>query len=125
MPPSPTATILQRVAFLRDCRHWIPNYHLLASNCETVAVWCRTGVWDTRQAGRALQVSQVTSVALLPVAAGVGLAVGGLAWWHSHQLHQQRQETAARLNKEFEWYAMGKVTANVKSHVFGVDHRAG
>ena len=109
--PSPLQTILMRVQFLNDCRHWIPDYHVLACNCETVAVWCITGKWETLQGGRALQVSQLTAVAtvgVLPMMAGIGLAAGGLSMWHSHQINRKWRETAARLNKEFQWYAMGK-----------------
>ena len=110
--PSPPTTILTRVQFLRDCRHLIPDYHILASNCETVAVWCVTGKWETLQGDRAMQVSQLgalTSMAFLPVVGtGIGVAAGGLAMWHSRHIGKKWEETAQRLNQEFEWYNMGK-----------------
>jgi len=108
--PSPVETILLRVQFLRDCRHLIPQYHILASNCETVAVWCTTGTWETAQGGRALQISKIgalTSMALLPVP-GIGVAAGSLAIWHSMHIGKQWQQTKNKLDDHFEWYAMGK-----------------
>jgi hypothetical protein len=105
--PSPVQTILTRVQFLNDCRHLIPDYHLLASNCETVAIWCVTEKWETLQGGRAMQWSMggaLTSMGALPV---LGIAAGGLAILHSMQVSKKWEETAALLNKEFQWYAMG------------------
>lgn len=110
--PSPVETILAKVQFLQECKHWIPNYHILASNCETVAVWCVTGKWETLQGDRAMQISQIgalSSAALIPTIPILGVLVGGIAMWHSRQISSVWEETAARLNKEFEWYAMGKL----------------
>mmetsp|Transcript_22816 Transcript_22816/g.34577 ORF Transcript_22816/g.34577 Transcript_22816/m.34577 type:complete len:275 (+) Transcript_22816:155-979(+) len=109
--PSPASTILTRVQFLRDCQHLIPDYQILTSNCETVAVWCMTGKWETLQGDRAVQFSKLgalTSLTLLPVAPVLGVAATGLAVWHSMQVGNKREEIAKLLNKEFEWYAMGK-----------------
>jgi hypothetical protein len=107
--PSPVQTILARVQFLNDCRHLIPDYHLLASNCETVAIWCVTGKWETLQGGRAMQWSMggaFTSISMvaLPV---LGIAAAGLAIVHSMHISKKWEETGALLNKEFQWYAMG------------------
>eukprot|EP00573_Skeletonema_grethae_P007560 CAMPEP_0201709482 /NCGR_PEP_ID=MMETSP0578-20130828/58127_1 /ASSEMBLY_ACC=CAM_ASM_000663 /TAXON_ID=267565 /ORGANISM="Skeletonema grethea, Strain CCMP 1804" /LENGTH=265 /DNA_ID=CAMNT_0048198459 /DNA_START=177 /DNA_END=974 /DNA_ORIENTATION=- len=41
--------VLQRVKFLLSNPHLIPKYDLLESNCETVAVWCKTGCFRTFQ----------------------------------------------------------------------------
>ena len=41
--------VLQRVKFLMRNPHLIPEYDLLESNCETVAVWCKTGSFRTFQ----------------------------------------------------------------------------
>ena len=41
--------VLQRVHFLMQRPDLIPPYELLESNCETVAVWCRTGEFRTHQ----------------------------------------------------------------------------
>lgn len=113
--PSSVETILTRVHFLNACRHLIPDYHILASNCETVAVWCRTGEWETLQGDGALRMSQIGAVAaagVVPVP-GAGIVAGGLALWHARGVNQKLEKTAERLNKEFQWYAMGK-TPNLK-----------
>lgn len=107
--PSPMHTILARVQFLHDCRHLIPDYHILACNCETVAVWCVTGKWETLQGSGIFNVSKIGALAAAGVVAvPVGLAAGGLAAWHEFQVNQKWGETAEHLNREFEWYAMGK-----------------
>lgn len=117
--PSPVSTILTRVFFLQNCRHLIPDYHLLTCNCETVAVWCMTGKWETLQGDRALHLSQLgcvavaSSTAFVPALPLVGLAAGGLALWHSRQIAFKWEATAERLNREFEWYALGKTPAFV------------
>mmetsp|Transcript_16974 Transcript_16974/g.25686 ORF Transcript_16974/g.25686 Transcript_16974/m.25686 type:complete len:279 (+) Transcript_16974:121-957(+) len=109
--PSSASTILTRVYFLKDCQHLIPDYQILTSNCETVAVWCVTGKWETLQGDRAVQFSKLgalSSMTLLPVAPAIGVAATGLALWHSAQVGSKREEIEKLLNKEFEWYAMGK-----------------
>lgn len=107
--PSPLETILARVQFLHDCRHLIPDYHLLASNCETVAVWCMTGKWETLQGHGFYKASKLGALAAASVvAAPVAIAAGGLAAWHEFQVNQKWEQTAERLNKDFQWYAMGK-----------------
>lgn len=106
--PDPADLVLTRVQFLYTCRHLIPDYHVLASNCEAVALWCKTGQYKSGQV-RLLDYSKATvaglGAAVLPVA---GLAIGGLAVWHSHQVGQQCKETTSVLNREFAVYTMGK-----------------
>ena len=106
---------LTRVQFLHECRHLIPDYHLFASNCETVAVWCTTGKWETLQGERVLQwgslgaAAAAASMAMAPV--GMALAVatsGGLALWRSQHINQQWDRTETLLNQHYKWYAMGK-----------------
>ena len=110
--PSSLTTIIRRVEFLRDCRHWLPEYHLLASNCETVAVWCRTGKWETMQGHAGMKWSAVGAAgafSAVPVVGWVaGAALSGAALWHRQQIGSRWNETEARLNQEFQWYAMGK-----------------
>eukprot|EP00980_Cylindrotheca_fusiformis_P005422 scaffold1157_cov122-Cylindrotheca_fusiformis.AAC.14 len=102
--------ILLRVQFLHDCRHLLPNYHLLSSNCETVAVWCVTGKWETLQYQQTMNWSCVTTVGLLlPVNPAVGAVAAGLAFWHSNHIGNKWKGTTDTLNKEFQWYAMGKM----------------
>lgn len=112
----PTAhETLTRVHFLHECRHLIPDYHLFASNCETVAVWCATGKWETLQGERVLQwgslgaAAAAASMVMAPV--GMALAVatsGGLALWRSQHINKKWDTTEALLNQHYAWYAMGK-----------------
>lgn len=106
--PSHPSQILMRVQFLHDCRHVLPEYHLLSSNCETVSVWCVTGKWETLQYQQTMKWSQALTTGMMPVAPGFGMVAAGLAFWHSKQIQHQWQQTDGRLNREFEWYSMGK-----------------
>ena len=108
--PSPVSTILTRVQFLRDCRHLIPDYNVLCSNCETVAVWCMTGQWETLQGEGAMAATKMGAAALTAsnmIIPGLGLAATGFLTVWSMKIGKQRQETAELLEKEFQWYAMG------------------
>jgi hypothetical protein len=110
--PCDTQEILLRVQFFHDCRHLLPDYHLLSSNCETVAVWCVTGKWETLQYQQTMKLSQVgaiASVGLMPVIPGLGMVAAGLAFWHINHIQNKWKEIANSLNKEFQWYAMGKM----------------
>mmetsp|Transcript_34697 Transcript_34697/g.76224 ORF Transcript_34697/g.76224 Transcript_34697/m.76224 type:complete len:303 (+) Transcript_34697:132-1040(+) len=49
--PDPNV-VLERVNFLIQRPDLIPKYELLESNCECVAVWCRTGKFQTHQVAR-------------------------------------------------------------------------
>ena len=106
--PDAADLVLTRVQFLYTCRHLIPDYHVLASNCEAVAMWCKTGQYRSPQV-RLLDYSKATVTGLgavvLPVA---GIALGGLSVWHSQQVGKQCDETTALLNREFAVYSMGK-----------------
>ena len=42
------------------------------------------------------------------VAVPVGLGAGALAAWHEFQVNQTWGKTAEHLNREFQWYALGK-----------------
>lgn len=107
--PDNVELVLTRVQFLHTCRHLIPDYHVLASNCEAVAVWCMTGKYTSIQAQRMLDYSKATiagvGAAMFPIA---GVMLGGLSAWHSVETHKKCQETTAILNREFAVYNMGK-----------------
>ena len=105
--PSDPSEILLRVQFLHQCKHLLPDYHLLASNCETVAVWCVTGKWETLQYQQTIKWSQAGAVATAAAMPGVGMVAAGLTYWHSQRTRQRWQETSDRLDKEFQWYRMG------------------
>jgi len=106
--PSKARKILLRVQFLHDCRHLLPEYHLLSSNCETVAVWCVTGKWETLQYHHTMKWSQGASMGLLPVAPGIAGLAAGLAFWHSNQTRGQWKDTEDKLTENFKWYALGR-----------------
>jgi hypothetical protein len=86
--PQPVDMILARVHFLMmHGVDLVPSYHVLLSNCETVAVWCMTGEWRTLQVSHLLNVSKTTSVlgtgGLYMSAAGTTttIAATGFAGW--------------------------------------------
>ncbi|KAL3932468.1 MAG: hypothetical protein SGBAC_010839 [Bacillariaceae sp.] len=106
--PCKARKVLLRVQFLHDCRHLLPEYHLLSSNCETVAFWCVTGKWETLQYHHTMKWTKGASVGLLPVAPGIAGLAAGLAFWHSSQTRGQWQDTEEKLNENFKWYALGK-----------------
>ena len=106
--PDASLLVLTRVQFLHVCRHLIPDYHVLASNCEAVAVWCMTGKYTSLQATKLLDqatVSTAVGAAMFPL---VGAALGGLSVWHSMHVGKQCEETTVVLNREFAVYTMGK-----------------
>jgi hypothetical protein len=107
--PDLVQVVLTRVQFLRTCNHFIPDYHVLASNCEAVAVWCKTGKYQSSQV-RVLDYSKATvtgmGTALFSPLAGVML--GGLSVWHTMETNKQCQVTTDILNREFAVYTMGK-----------------
>ena len=110
--PDPVPWILHRVRFLRDCRHVLPAYHVLASNCESVAVWCMTGQYMSLQGEMALDVSKWTAPALASVLSpAVGVMAVGAAVWHSMHVGHRRERATNLLNHEFAWYSMGKCPA--------------
>jgi hypothetical protein len=121
--PCDVNTILMRVCFMRD-RRWdvLPDYHVLASNCETVAVWCVTGKWETLQADRAMQVvSGAATVVAYTTPVGF-VAVAGVLW-HSWQLSRRKGDTSNALNRAFDWYAMGKTPSEFSFFVLKEDGR--
>ena len=64
----PAAMVLRRVEFLLQNEDLIPPYHVFKSNCECVAVWCKTGRWATLQG----------STIMFLMAAGQGKSAVGL-----------------------------------------------
>lgn len=41
--------VISRVVFLIEHPHYVPRYSLLHANCESIAVWCKTGYFCTKQ----------------------------------------------------------------------------
>ena len=61
--------VVSRAKFIVSNVDLIPSYHVFKSNCECMAVWCKTGRWMTIQASTALHL-----FALSPIKAS---ALGG------------------------------------------------
>lgn len=118
-PTSPPEIVRCRVEFLLKHPQFIPSYSLVESNCECVAVWCKTGRWTTLQAEHwlgttnfgsrlaiaGLTVAQLTSTIAVP---GVGLLLAaGLATevasglWSSHAKRTWEEQTRL-LNDAFD-----------------------
>lgn len=68
--PDDPRTILARVEFLGENYHLLPPYHIVLSNCETVAFWCMTGKWRTHQVMSVVQTTGAVGTAGLGGAAG-------------------------------------------------------
>lgn len=84
----PPGMVRARVQFLLDAAtDRLPPYRLVQSNCECVAVWCKTGTWATLQATSWLSAAaagQVKSTATLVGAAAsttVTVPAAGLWGW--------------------------------------------
>lgn len=79
------AMVRSRVQFLLENSHLLPPYSVVQSNCECVAVWCKTGTWATLQAAAWLHVTaagQAKSAATLAgVAASTQVAVPAHGLW--------------------------------------------
>lgn len=118
-PVDPPKMVRRRVEFLLRHPHLIPSYSLLESNCECVAVWCKTGRWTTLQAQRwlgganlgsravvaGLSVAWYSAVAL-PVAAPLLIAAGVVAEVASgvcsDRMRRAWEDRARVLNEEFD-----------------------
>lgn len=50
----PPDMVIARVQFLMEHPHLLPSYHVIQSNCECAATWCKTGRWMTLQAAQFL-----------------------------------------------------------------------
>jgi hypothetical protein len=64
--------VLARVNFITQFPEILPDYHVVYSNCECVAFWCKTGQWCTLQASSFLELTaagQVKSSATLAATA--------------------------------------------------------
>jgi hypothetical protein len=82
---SPAGLVRTRVQFLLDHPEYLPPYSMVQSNCECVAVWCKTGTWATTQATSfltAMAAGQAKSaVTLAGVAASTQVTVPAAGLW--------------------------------------------
>ena len=110
--------VLQRVKFLLSNPHLIPQYDLLVSNCETVAVWCKTGQFHTHQVssfvngGKRNSVTVAASSVLassilgpLALPAVVGAAISFSTFVIKEQSNENMwKERTKILNEEFQMW---------------------
>mmetsp|Transcript_11958 Transcript_11958/g.16973 ORF Transcript_11958/g.16973 Transcript_11958/m.16973 type:complete len:706 (-) Transcript_11958:366-2483(-) len=86
----PTKIVLARTNFVLENEKLLPPYHVLFSNSECIAVWCKTGRWSTLQTAVWCHVTAVGN-AKTSIVTGMGvaaahmilvplIAVGGLAF---------------------------------------------
>ena len=79
--------VLARVNFIIQFPELLPDYHVVYSNCECVAFWCKTGTWCTLQASSFLELTaagQVKSSATIAAAAAsaqVTVPAAGVWGW--------------------------------------------
>ena len=85
----PANLVLARVRYLLDDPSIIPDHHILFSNSECIAVWCKTGRWSTLQASFFLHstaAGNLKSTATLATVAGTSTVTAtvpatGIAGW--------------------------------------------
>jgi len=116
------AIVLQRVKFLLSNPHLIPKYDLLESNCETVAVWCKTGTFRTFQvaglvdggkrnsatvAASSVLASSLLGPLALPAIACAALSYSALLMKENSNESMWRERTKI-LNDEFQRWQEGQ-----------------
>jgi hypothetical protein len=83
----PPGLVRARVQFLIDHPELLPKYDIVTSNCECVAVWCKTGTWATLQAINWLvmtaagQVKSAVTVGSVAAATQVTVPAAGFWGW--------------------------------------------
>ncbi len=85
----PENMVIARVRYLITNPEVLPPHHILFSNSECIAVWCKTGRWSTLQASIFLQSTAAGNLkSSFLLATGVGTATvtttvpaGGIAGW--------------------------------------------
>ena len=114
--------VLQRVKFLLSNPHLIPKYDLLESNCETVAVWCKTGTFRTYQvtglvnggkrnsakvAASSVVASTLLGPLVLPAIAGAAISFSTLLMKENSNESKWKERTKI-LNDEFQRWQDGQ-----------------
>jgi len=113
----PPILVLARTKFiLEHGESVLPPYHIINSNSECIAVWCKTGRWSTLQAsvflhstaiGHAKSATALTlGVAatqpwLIPAFATVGLAAVGTPWLYLKIANDKWNEATMSLTEKF------------------------
>lgn len=85
--------VLARVNFIIQYPEVLPDYHVIYSNCECVAFWCKTGHWCTLQASSFLeltaagQVKQSATIATAAASTQVTVPAAGVWGWLGFTTH--------------------------------------
>jgi len=118
LPRSDPATlVLARTRFiLEHGENVLPPYHIINSNSECIAVWCKTGRWSTLQASVFLHSTAIghaksataltlgvaaTNPWLIPAFATVGIAAVGTPWLFLKVANDKWQEATRDLTEKF------------------------
>ncbi len=118
----PTLLVLARTTFiLEHGESVLPPYHIINSNSECIAVWCKTGRWSTFQASVFLTSSAIGNAKsataatigvaamnpwLIPAVATVGLAAVGTPWLFLKVANDKWNEATKALTEKF-WMQAG------------------
>ena len=113
----PPLLVLARTRFILEHGESIlPPYHILNSNSECIAVWCKTGRWSTFQASVFLHSSAIgygksaigltigaaaTQPWLIPAFATVGVAAVGTPWLLLKVANDKWNEATSNLTEQF------------------------
>lgn len=113
----PPLLVLARTRFILEHGESIlPPYHILNSNSECIAVWCKTGRWSTFQASVFLHSSAIgygkscigltigaaaTQPWLIPAFATVGVAAVGTPWLLLKVANDKWNEATNNLTEQF------------------------
>jgi hypothetical protein len=131
----PVPIVLARANFLLEHEDKLPPYHVLYSNSECIAVWCKTGRWSTLQTAVFLSTNAVggaksATLATLGVAAAHALlapvvAVGGLIWvstplWLLQKARHKWQAATEQMNQVFWAQAEPRVFVAAIEHWSGM-----
>lgn len=90
---SPPGLVRARLEYLISHPEVLPPYDKVRSNCECVAVWCKTGTWATLQATSWLattaagQVKSTATIAGMAAGTQVTVPAAGLWGWLGYTTH--------------------------------------
>ena len=132
----PVPIVLARANFLLEHEDQVPPYHVLYSNSECLAVWCKTGRWSTLQTAVFLSTNAVggaksATLATLGVAAAAHallapvVAVGGLIWvstplWLLQKARHKWHAATEQMNRSFWAQAEPRVFVAAIEHWSGM-----
>jgi hypothetical protein len=113
----PPVLVLARTRFLLEQgEEFLPPYHIVNSNSECIAVWCKTGRWSTLQASIYLHTTAIGNIKsttaltlgiaatqpwLLPAMAVGGIAAIGTPWLLLKVANDKWNEATMSLTEAF------------------------